>query len=100
MSSGCPYTRKFNQNFHGFAYSKDKKPARRILLLQLGIQIRVMRARNLSGSRRLSTGFFRPVLLPHPEASEPLPYQCPGRMQEFFACFFEAQQPCFPMILP
>jgi hypothetical protein len=43
--------------FH-FPHLGDKKPERRIITFNSASQIRVMKARNLSDSRRLSTGFL------------------------------------------
>jgi hypothetical protein len=80
------YTPKNQSKLQYFAGLKDKIPVRRILLLKLGIQIRALRARNLSGPRRLSTGFFACPAFAFTKAGRTA-YQHTKPMQELF-CFF------------
>jgi hypothetical protein len=68
MSNGCfhPKNRRAFSPIH-FPHLGDKKPERRIITFNSASQIRVLKARNLSDSRRLSTGFFCQSLFRHAE---------------------------------
>jgi hypothetical protein len=59
MSNGCfhPKNRRASQPFR-FPRLGDKKPERRIIAFNSASQIRVLKARKLSNSRQLSTGFL------------------------------------------
>jgi hypothetical protein len=66
-----------------FPHLGDKKPKRRIIAFNSASQIRVMKARKLSDSRRMSTGFFSQSLLP-PRGRLFKIYQSPPKSQENF----------------
>jgi hypothetical protein len=50
-----------------FPHLGDKKPERRIIAFNSASQIRILKARNLSDSRRLSTGFLASRFFRHAE---------------------------------
>jgi hypothetical protein len=53
-----------------FPHLGDKKPERRIIAFNSASQIRVLKARKLSDSRRLSTGFWASRFFRHAQESQ------------------------------
>jgi hypothetical protein len=84
---GVQTPKKLHKTYDVLAHSMDKKPACRIVLLKPGIQIRVLRALKLSGSRRLSTGFFRQLIFRHTEACEQQVTNAWNSCKRFFRLF-------------
>ena len=70
-----------------FPHLGDKKPERRIITFNSASQIRVLKARKLSDSRQLSTGFFCQSFLP-PRGRLLKIYQRPPKSQENSLLFF------------
>jgi hypothetical protein len=68
MSNGCFHPKKSpGISALLFPHLGDKKPERRIIAFNSASQIRVLKARNLTDSRRLSTGFLASRFFRHAE---------------------------------
>jgi hypothetical protein len=69
-----------------FPHLGDKKPERRIITFNSASQIRVLKARKLSDSRRLSTGFFASRFFRH--AEDFLKFTSARQSRKRFLCYF------------
>jgi hypothetical protein len=87
MSNGCFHPKKSpGLSALSFPHLGDKKPERRIIAFNSASQIRVLKARKLSDSRRLSTGFLASRFFRH--AEDLLKFTSARQSRKRILCYF------------